>query len=539
MPDDRGAAVTRRFILALALSAVTWLAPEAAQQPDQSIRLVGDNPDDLAAALARVRAMLSDGRLDLDRIDEDPILPGRRHERLVQRHEGLPVYGGEVVEQLDGRATVSVFGRVYDPVGIDVRPSIDADAALAVARADLGADALPWDQPELGILPTDDGRFVLAYRLRVGGGLDIRVYYIDARTGAIALSYSDLQAQAIGRGTGVFGDTKKVSTLAAAGTFQADDRLRPARGRTMDFMGSLSRLESFLFTGIVSASDLATDSDNTWTDGVVVDAHVYAGWVYDYYFRRFGRRGLNDNNLLISSIVHPLRRADALSYSPTIRGRYVNNALYLGSGFMLYGDGDGLNFDYLAAGLDVVAHELTHGVTDYSSNLIYLNEPGALNEAFSDIMGTAVEFFYETPGTGRQRADWLIGEDVTRFSPGFLRSMQNPVLVGNPDHYSVRFTGTADNGGVHINSSIINHAFYLAVAGGTNRVSGVTVAGIGLSNLERMEQIFYRAFVFMLSPSSRFTDARAATLQAASDLYGAGSIERAQLLQAWNAVGVN
>jgi len=205
---------------------------------------------------------------------------------------------------------------------------------------------------------------------------------------------------------------------------------------------------------------------------------------------------------------------------------------------VMFGDGDGFVFDYLAGGLDVVAHELTHGLTEFTSKLEYFEEPGALNEAFSDIIGTAVEFYHQQPGTGPQRADWLIAEDVTRGQPGFLRSLQNPVRVGFPDHYSIRYTGADDNGGIHINSNIINHAFYLAVAGGTNRVSRVSVQGVGLANMERMERIFYRAFALMLGPLSNFRDARNATLQAASDVYGVASNERAQLLQAWNAVGV-
>jgi thermolysin len=118
--------------------------------------------------------------------------------------------------------------------------------------------------------------------------------------------------------------------------------------------------------------------------------------------------------------------------------------------------------------------------------------------------------------------------------------MSNPAAAGDPDHYSLlRFIGTdIDNGGIHINSGIPNHAFYLAVAGGQNRVSRLTVQGIGIENMARMERIFYRAFVYFLSPGSRFTHARAATLAAAAELYGSSSNEFTQLQQAWTAVGV-
>jgi hypothetical protein len=174
------------------------------------------------------------------------------------------------------------------------------------------------------------------------------------------------------------------------------------------------------------------------------------------------------------------------------------------------------------------------------SRLIYQDESGALNEAFSDIMGAAAEFFYQPVGNGRDQADWLIAEEVYLFPPGYLRSLSNPVAGGEPNHYSLRrFIGTVvDDGGVHYNLTIATHAFYLAVAGGTNSVSGINVPGVGMANIERMERVFYRACTLLLAPSARFSDARRATIQAATDLFGPGSGERTQVELAWNAVGV-
>ena len=228
-------------------------------------------------------------------------------------------------------------------------------------------------------------------------------------------------------------------------------------------------------------SDVATDSDNVWTDGPTVDAHVFQGWVYDYYFKRFGRHGMDDRDIEVDSIVHPLARSEANRQPPDVVGTYINNAFYCCEGLLVFGDGDGRLFNFLAGGFDVVAHEWTHGVTDFTSNLIYRDESGALNEAFSDIMAAAMEFYYYPAGTGRDQADWLIAEDVYLASPGYLRSLNNPSAKGHPDHYSLRrFIGTStDDGGVHFNLTIATHAFYLAVAGGRNRVSGITVAGVG------------------------------------------------------------
>ena len=116
--------------------------------------------------------------------------------------------------------------------------------------------------------------------------------------------------------------------------------------------------------------------------------------------------------------------------------------------------------------------------------------------------------------------------------------MSNPGLFGDPDHYSRRFTGDDDNGGVHSNSGIVNHAFYLAIEGGTNRTSGLGVQGVGAANREQIERVFYRAFTEMLNASATFATARAATIQTARDLYGAGSPAERAVTQAWTAVGV-
>jgi thermolysin len=185
----------------------------------------------------------------------------------------------------------------------------------------------------------------------------------------------------------------------------------------------------------------------------------------------------------------------------------------------------------------VLGHELTHGVTEFTSNLIEQGESGALNEAFSDMMGTAAEFFYQPIGDGPLKADYLIGEDVV--TPGGIRSLANPAMFGDPDHYSKRFIGAEDNGGVHTNSTIASHAYYLSIEGGTNRTSGLSVQGVGVANREQIEKTFYRAFTQLMPSNATFSVARAATIQAARDLYGAGSAVERAVTQAWTAVGVN
>jgi thermolysin len=169
--------------------------------------------------------------------------------------------------------------------------------------------------------------------------------------------------------------------------------------------------------------------------------------------------------------------------------------------------------------------------------LIYLNESGALNEAFSDIIGAATEFTWQGPGPGIGLSDWLLGEDAR--ASGAFRSMDDPAAFGHPDHYSLRFVGVEDNGGVHRNSAIMNHVFYLAVAGGTHRLSGLSVRGVGILNRQEIERVIFRAFTALLPADATFAMARAATIQSARDLYGPGSRAEVALIDAWDAVGVN
>ncbi len=527
-------------VAALLFAGSSRLTGQVPVENGRSVALAASD-DTLPAALDRVDAMLTGGHLNISSLRDDTMIPGRAFERLSQFYEGLPVFGGEVARQMDGRANVSVTGRLYEALDVDVTASITPERANELAVVAAGAGANVHGETMLGILPVESG-YRLVYRMRVLSDWDIRDVYVDADTGAILLSISGIHTQgAIGQGNGITGTLRKMSTNQTSTTYQAVDKLRPAEGFTLAFPGTVSRLNLFLNSLVLFNSDVATDTDNVWTDGPTVDAHVFQGWVYDYYFKRFGRHGMDDHDIEVDSIVHPLARSEAGRQPPEVVGTFINNAFYCCDGLLVFGDGDNRIFTFLAGGFDVVAHEWTHGVTDFSSNLIYRDESGALNEAFSDIMGAAMEFYYYPAGSERDQADWLIAEDVYVASPGYLRSLSNPSAKGHPDHYSLRrFIGTStDDGGVHFNLTIATHAFYLAVAGGRNRVSGVNVPGVGLGSIERMERIFYRAFTQLLTPSSRFSDARRATLQAAADLYGAGSNERAQVELAWTAVGVN
>lgn len=530
--------------IAALLVVVCALGADAGAQPHPGLRrLAPGGLTELRQIDRHIDTMLRDGELRVRRTTRDFALPERTHERASQYYRGVPVYGADVTRQIAGGQTVSAFGVLYSNIELDVTPRFTREQAAALLRELTGQTLGEARAPELTVLPLAGGGYALAWRARVATPGALTLYFIDAHSGRILKQISDLKSQTVvGSGTGVLGDSKKVSVQPNAGAFVAIDSLRPPDISTFDMKGNLTRTIDFLNGSVaLGFSDVATDTDNTWTDGPAVDAHAYAGWTYDYFFKRFNRRGLDDNNIRILSLVHTVHRRDLFSYPDEIIGDFFLNAFYAGAGVMVYGEGlppgiiltTGQVVDYFSGALDIVAHELTHGVTDYSSGLTYEGESGALNEAFSDMMATGAEFFLPGPRT----ADYLIGEDT--FRPGGIRSMSNPGAFGDPDHYSKRFTGMEDNGGVHINSGIPNQAFFLAIEGGTNRTSGVAVAGVGSSNREQIEKIFYRAFTMMLPASASFSTARAATIQSARDLYGAGSAAERAVTQAWSAVGVN
>jgi bacillolysin len=507
----------------------------------------------------QVTRLSDSGTLRLASTRADALLEGRSHERFEQYYQGVRVFGAQLVRQVNDGQAVSVFGTYHPAITIDTRATLSEDEALKRAAALTGGGVpLAGVPPELVVLPKPDGGYALTWYVRVLTHKDLVALFIDAGTGTEAFRYSDLQTDAaVGTSVGVLGDKKKISTDKQNGVYYADDKLRPPSLITYDLHGNARRTMNVLdgFSAL-GQSDIASDTDNAWTDGANADAQVYMGYTYDYYFKRFGRKGLDNGNRSMLAIAHPVNRSDIASVDDDTIDFYLN-AFWCGGcgpngvGMMTFGEGlpvgyyltdSGQYVNYFAGGLDIIGHELTHGVTQYTSGLIYNNESGALNEAFSDMMGTSVEFFFQPAGNGQQKADYLIGEDVfVPYAPGSqagLRSLADPQSLGGPDHYSQRYTGFEDNGGVHFNSTIASHAFYLAIEGGTNRTSGLSVTGVGAANREQIEKVFYRGFTSLLPPDATFSVARRATVQAAVDLYGSTSAAYRAVNQAWDAVGV-
>jgi len=522
-------------------------ATAGAQGRPTTLAVTRASSGELRAMDQIVDGMIRDRTLIVRDVQRDPLLPDRVHQRLDQYLRGVRIVGGDLTRQTASDGTVSMFGTLHTDLALDLTPRVSSDDARAAIAKAVGGEA-SGPLPELVILPQSDG-YHLAYRGQAIVGLEILNVFIDANTGGLLQQYSEFISD-VGRGTGTYGDAKKVSAKPVSGAFVADDILRPTDITTYDMKGNLARLTAILnVQAAVVASDVASDADNIWTDPTVVDAHVYAGWYYDFLVKRFGRAGTDNRDLRMAVFTHPVRIADIGSAPASVIGQYYLNAFSCGTcgpdgrGGVVFGEGAPLGTYYpnidvkpFSAALDVVAHELTHGVTANSARLngFPFSEAGALNEAFSDIIGVSTAFFYEPIGTAPLTASYTQGRDLTVPAGAFARSMANPAETRDPDHYTLRFVG----GDPHFNSTIISHAFYLAIEGGTNRTSGLSVQGVGAANREQIEKSFFRALTALMPSSSTFGLTRQATIQAARDLYGAGSGAERAITQAWDAVGV-
>lgn len=463
------------------------------------------------------------------------------HSRLQQSVKGIPVEGGEVIvhRTLSGEIN-SVSGTLRNVIS-DESFSISAAEAEKIAIRTTGKDRpYSWlnaddeaalksatENPNASYKPVAklvfapvNGDFNSDYRLswkltlQIGGDSPARmIVYVDAKTGNVINSYNSIHTTAAtGTGTSLYSGTVSLGTDLVSSTYYLRDLNRKIQ--TFNMNNKTSYTSAAIFT----------DTDNVWNTTVQkagVDAHYGASWTYDYYKNTQGRNSFDNAGAIIKSYVH---------YST----RY-NNAYWNGS-VMTYGDGDGTTFTPLVT-LDVAGHEITHAVTERSANLAYQNESGALNEAWSDIFGTAIEFYAK--GTA---ANWLIGEDcyTPATSGDALRSMSNPNSGQQPDTYqgTYWYTGTGDNGGVHYNSGVANFWFYLLSVGGSgtnDKSTAYSVTGIGITKAAR---IAYVALTSYMTSSTNYAGARTATLNAASQLYGATSPEYTAVNNAWAAVNV-
>ncbi|GHH01056.1 hypothetical protein GCM10018780_29450 [Streptomyces lanatus] len=463
--------------------------------------------------------------------------------RLQQRHRGVPVLGGQYIvrmEREDGeRVVTGTSGRYFTGLSVGTTPEVGE--ALAVERAVNAVRTELSDrrfaEPEeiegtpRGLVVLPNGSGVLTWHITVhGGGEPVRrEVYVDARAGYPLLEYSGIKtfgaphtprapqrSLAAEQGTGVKLDG---TTVDLAVDHDADRGLYVLRDRT--------RLPS---DHVLSTWDArgkwAADVGGQWPEGIqefasptpafggeatdsgAVDAHWAAGKVYDYFKARHGRDSLDGRGMTVNSLV-----------GVTDYGQPYVNAFWDGQK-MVYGNGDA-EYRPLSAALDVVGHEMTHGVIEHSANLVYAGQSGALNEAIADYFGNAIEAdVYGVPASDPDSG--LLGERLCRTKSPRECALRD---LGDGRTTAKSFLGvgfSTDSGGVHLNSTIVGGALWDA-----REELGAEV----------MDQVVYRALTEYLTPLDGFTEARAAVLAAARDLGIPASGQKA-LQRAFTAHGI-
>jgi bacillolysin len=477
--------------------------------------------------------------------------------RYAQYYKGIPVWNRDLYVHLGSDGYPSVINGTYEPTptGVNTTAGIVPEAAMIVCIRDLQVQQ-QWApiaksasiyqalsaQPEakLVIFPIEGKQPKLAYEVSINANLLQSYFYIiDAATGEI-IQRTDHYCSLIGdpklrpskiSHTIVHGGADPYPLIATEPFAMPQAGFQNASGKDLNGVTQQFRayqhtdgnyyliwdLPSFnvgtstlpdnptggALTLNLNNQDYAQGSsifhnvsqNNTWNDAAAVSAHFNTSVAYNYYSTNFTRKAIDDKNGVIASIVHV-----------TQNGGGMDNAFWNGGGkVMIYGDGK-TDFKPLAGGLDVAGHEMTHGVTENSANLVYQAQSGALNESMSDVFGVMID-----------PANLTLGEQVMKSSQfSCLRDMANPhnptALADQPAKMSEfqNLSTDQDNGGVHVNSGIPNHA------------AAILIQQLGR---DKVQKIYYRALTKYLTRDAQFLDCRRAVIAAAKDLFGASSAE--------------
>ncbi|MGB6152469.1 MAG: M4 family metallopeptidase [Pricia sp.] len=514
---------------------------------------------------------------------------GQTHIKMQQVFKGVPVYGSEVAVHLDKKNQVRVFNGRSRPTPKldDVRPSFSDQKAIAMAAADLGinpeklpavtaefntmADLSPKSELVIYSKETVDIPKLTWHLTVFANGMERWEYFVDAKSGAIVDKYNhtchfnaidpvggyDATHDSHLHGAGVDNDGTHRDVLGSP-VLETNERYRdftvapPETAVATDLNGVNQSINTYSLDGTHYMIDVSrpmfdagrsefpnntvgviqtwdfrnqpvdtespkyyhnTSASGNWNNPTAVSAQYNAQVSYEYFRTTFNRNSINGQG---GSIISVINIADE-------DGGGFENAFWNGQ-FMAYGNGR-TAFRSFAGALDVGGHEMSHGVIGNTANLTYQGESGAINESFADIFGTMID-----------RDDWLLAEDIVNtnvYTSGAMRSMQDPHNGGNalgdigwqPNNVSEQYSGSQDNGGVHINSGIANYAFYLFA----------TASAVGK---DKAEQVYYRALTTYLTASSQFVDLRLAVLQSASDIHGENSPEVRAAQAAFDAVGI-
>jgi len=476
---------------------------------------------------------------------------GTEHVRFQRSFDGLPVIGGDfVVHSKDGKLQ-GVSQTLATTSRPGLKPKIASDKAIVEAGARFGSQFAGSPTSRL-VVYARGATPVLAHEVVFNGTKADQTptemhYIVDAGTGKVLDQWDMIHTAqpgpgggtactgtaATGTGKSLASGAVKIGTTKCGNEYVLTDMAR----------GGGSTHNMAMKTG--GMGTVFTDPDNTWGTGLVthaqtaaVDAHYGVAMTWDYYKNKHGRLGILGDGVGVVARVH--------------YGRNYGNAFWSDAcQCMSFGDGtNGATILPLVA-LDIAAHEMTHGVTSHTAALLYSGETGGLNEATSDIFGTMVEHY---AGNANDPADYVIGEELYKNNDSMrsaVRWMFKPSLDGaSPDCYS----STVGQMDVHYSSGVANHLFYLLAEGakvpsgfGAGTWANLTPASLVCNGNTKLTaigrdaaaNIWYRALTVYMTSTTSYSGARAATVSAATDLYGASSTQAKAVQAAWSAVGVN
>ena len=494
-------------------------------------------------------ALTTADEMRTSRVETDQL--GFTHQKFAQYYQGIRVEHADYTVHAKGGTVESISGDYEKISGLSTTPALSADVALPRALASVGARKYMWQSTEANAasfrpqgelvvvrdarVSATTGPLVLAWKFNIYAQQPVsRAYvYVDARSGAVVLTDAIIKHTAA---TATFATAYSGTRQIADGTTSGGYFLHEAtRGNGVETY-NCHKGNSY-----TAATDFV-DADNNWTaaeynnanfDNVAGDAQLGAQCTYDYWKAVHSRNSYDNAGAKILSYVHfDDTPGDGVGYE---------NAYWDGTE-MTYGDG-ATRFRPLTA-MDVCGHEIGHAVCQTTANLTYSGESGGMNEGLSDIWGASIEAYAVAnlgviSGGVKAKSTYLIGEEIDKQQVA-LRSMSDPRSLGQPALYQGQYwyTGTADNGGVHTNSGVLNYWYYLISNGasGSNELGNAfSVTGLGLINAAKIT--FRMESVYMI-PGSTYANARTYSIQAATDLFGAGSTQVQSVTNAWYAVGV-
>lgn len=460
---------------------------------------------------------------------------GIKRYRFTQSYKDLPIIGSAYTLHERENLVYKATGNLFPDININVKPTFKKseleekaittlESYLAYQKVISFSNDVNWEQSydQLCIIdkkyPDFSGNYRLAHAYKIiteDYTIPINyTVYMDAHNGKFIDAFSNIKC---GNSKGVahtryYGTQEIITDSIAPDIFVLKDATRGDGIETYDYN---------------DRSIPIIDEDNVWEseeDGAVNvagDAHYCSSKYYDMMQEYFDWDGLDGEGGALVSIVN-------------VFSRYYVNAFWDGSS-TYYGNGDCHRYGPLTT-MTVVGHEFAHGWTDFTSDLVYRNESGALNESISDIIGKALEYYAD-----RENFTWNIGDLIRRNDDvNFFRSMSDPNLRSHPKYYSGNNwrTSSADNGGVHSNSGVFNHWFYLLVEGGVGQNEEGTSYNIDAFGMRKALDIVFLTQTGYLTPNSTYFDCMYYSLEVAEELYGKPSSEYENVLEAWKAVGL-